>query len=314
MRALPLVLLVTLVVGCGPAPEGRNAAEEAFSSWGGPGRGPGRFQKPRAIAVSGDRIYVVDMSGRIQRFGLDGRWQASWHLDEVGRGYPTGLGVRADGCLAVADTHNYRVLIYNQDGEVIQTFGHEGGGPGEFTYLTDVEFDAAGNLYVSEHGREDRIQKFDPEGRFLTAWGGNGEEPGRFHRPQALAVGEDATVYVADAANHRIQTFSPDGKLLAVWGEPGRRAGQLLYPYDLALTPEGELLVCEYGNNRVQAFDRQGRSLGVWGKPGRNPGELATPWAVSWVPGRGLYVVDTGNNRVQLFAEGLRRVSAGMNR
>lgn len=300
MLRFACVMILILAAGCDGPPEADST--HLLAAWGGPGRSRGRFHKPRALAACADRLYVVDMTGRMQVFDLDGNWLASWQLPRVNRGYPTGLGMRPDGCLAVADTHNYVVRIYNRDGEQIKVIGREGGGEGEFTYLTDVAFDRTGNMYVSEHGREDRIQKFDAQGEFVTAWGRTGDAPGEFQRAQALAVDAAGTVYVADAANHRIQKFSSDGELLAVWGAPGRERGKLLYPYDLALTPAGYLLVCEYGNNRIQAFTPDGCSVGVWGGPGRSPGELATPWAVEWVTGRGIYVADTGNHRIQVFA------------
>lgn len=301
---LALVLLAALpAAGCrGDA--GKAAAAPAPETWGGPGRTPGRFYRPRAVAVNAGRVYVVDMSGRIQALGLDGKWLATWDLPETSRGYPTGLGVRPDGAIAVADTHNYVVRIYAPDGREIRRIGREGGGPGEFTYVTDVKFDKEGCMYVSEHGRQDRIQKFDRDGGLMAAWGRAGERHGEFRRPEALAVDAAGAVYVADAANHRVQKFSPDGRVLAVWGEPGRGPGQLLYPYGLALTPDGRLLVCEYGNNRVQAFDGEGRSAGIWGTAGRGPGELAAPRAVAWVPDRGILVADTDNHRLQLFRVG----------
>jgi len=282
--------------------DGAHDGPRVLLSWGGPGRDDGLFLQPRAIAAGLNRLYIVDKTGRIQLFGLDGAWIASWTLPQVNRGYPTGLGVRPDGRLAVADTHNYVVRLYDLDGRELGTTGGEGGETGKFTYLTDVEFDGGGNMFVSEHGRVDRVQKFDPRGRFLAAWGRSGDAPGQFRRPQALAVDSAGCVFVADAANHRVQKFSNDGALVDIIGSAGSGPGQLLYPYDLALGPNGSLIVCEYGNNRVQAFDKRGRSIGCQGRPGRAVGELATPWGITWVRGRGLYVVDNGNHRVQLFA------------
>jgi len=295
------VMLVALV-GCFGSTEEEADASAPPLVWGGPGRTDGLFYQPRAIAHAGGRLYIVDMTGRIQVFDLDGRWRATWRLPKVDKGYPTGLGMRPDGCIAVADTHNGVVRVYNPQGEEIETVGHEGRSDGKFVLLTDVEFDRDGNMYVSEHGPQGCIHKFDAYGRFIKTWGRTGDAPGEFHRPQALAVDKSGCVYVADAANDRIQKFSGDGELMAVWGAPGRKAGQLLYPYDLALTPAGRLLVCEYGNNRIQAFDRDGRSIGIWGCAGREPGRFMSPWGVAWVEGRGMYVVDTGNHRVQFFA------------
>ena len=96
--------------------------------------------------------------------------------------------------MAVADTHNYVVRIFSSEGKELRTIGSEGGGPGEFTYLTDVEFDAGGNLYVSEHGRDSRIQKFDPKGKFVMKWGTEGRQDGQFSHPAGLAMDKDDRV------------------------------------------------------------------------------------------------------------------------
>ena len=298
---LTCIILLLLSAGCGAR---EDAATDApvLSVWGGPGRTKGFFHSPRVVDAWQAKVYVIDKTDRLQVFDVDGMWQATWAIPRVGKGYPSGMGIRGDGVVAIADTHDYVVRLYNSDGEEIKTIGREGGGEGEFTYLTDVGFDKAGNMYVSEHGRMDRIQKFDSEGRFVMLWGATGEAPGEFQRPQSIVVNDEGLVCVADAANHRIQKFTADGKLIAVWGTPGDGSGELKYPYDLALAPGGILLVCEYGNNRVQAFDGEGRSVGIWGEPGRGRGQVAAPWAVAWLPDRGIVVADTENHRIQVFA------------
>jgi DNA-binding beta-propeller fold protein YncE len=296
-----LATVLLLAAGCGGQAGGTAGGPETCLTWGGPGRTPAKFHRPRAIAAGADRLYVIDQSGRIQAFDFDGRYLSEWTIPEVNRGYATGVTVRADGCVVVAETHNFAVRTYRPNGELVQSIGREGAGPGEFTYVTDVKIDRQGNLFVSEHGRADRVQKFDKNGTFVTMWGRSGDQPGEFHRPQALAVDDKGAVFVADAANHRIQKFTGDGQLLAVWGEVGREPGRLMYPYGLSLADDGTLFVTEYGNNRVQAFDREGRSVGTWGRAGTGLGELATPWGLAWVPGRGVYVADTTNHRVELF-------------
>jgi DNA-binding beta-propeller fold protein YncE len=297
-----MLLALLLAAGCGRAPNEQPASAGPAAIWGSVGTGPGQFLKPRAIASAGGQLFVVDMSGRIQRFDLDGRWQTEWKLEETSHGFPSALTIAPDGRLVVADTHNHRVLFCNANGAVLGVLGKEGGGPGELTYATDAKFDRAGNLYVSDHGREDRILKFDASGRFVTSWGRSGDKPGEFRRVQALAVDDEGCVYAADAANHRVQKFSPEGAFLASWGAPGHGPGELLYPYALAMTPGSILAVCEYGNNRIQLFDSNGHSVGMLGGPGRAPGELASPRGIAYVPGRGLYVADVDNHRVQLFA------------
>lgn len=272
--------------------------------WGRRGISEGRFQKPRAIAIDAeDRIYVVDMTARVQAFDRQGKFLACWRTPAKQNGKPTGLAVGRDGTVLVADTHYSRVLVYSPTGKLLRTiggvFGHR---PGELAQVTDVAQDSQGNYYVGEKGEYDRIQKFSPDGEFLLEWGGHGMEPGQFVLPQSLAVDENDHLWVADACNHRIQVFDPEGKLLRTWGSQGRGLGQLDYPYDLALADDGSVYVCEYGNHRVQRFTREGKSLGAWGHPGRREGELFNPWGLVRDSRGSVHMLDTGNHRVQRVA------------
>ena len=149
--------------GCDEAHDADGQPQSDVLVWGGPGRRDGRFVKPRGITLSRDRLYIVDCSGRLQVFDLDGRHLASWTLPLVNRGYPIGLCGRADGAIAVAATHDFCVKVFSPEGELLSTIGKNGAGEGEFTFVTDVAFDSQGNMIVSEHGREDRLQKFDPD-------------------------------------------------------------------------------------------------------------------------------------------------------
>ena len=271
------------------------------SVWGRRGRHPGRLLKPRAAAVDRhNRLYLVDMTARIQVFDSTGHILHAWSTPVCDAGKPSGLTVDRHEHLLVADTHYFRVLVYSLDGRLLRTLGGTyGSAPGQFGFTTDAVVDSAGNIYVSEYGLNDRVQKFSPDGRFLLQFGGHGRAPGRFVRPQNLAVDPDDRIYVADACNHRVQVFDTRGRWLHTIGREGTEPGRLSYPYDVAFNSAGELYVCEYGNHRVQKFDRQGRSLGTWGRPGRRPGELWNPWAVVVDGHDRVYVVDTNNHRVQ---------------
>jgi DNA-binding beta-propeller fold protein YncE len=270
--------------------------------WGHRGISAGRLQKPRAMAIDAqDRLYLVDMTARIQVFTTSGQFLHGWQTPVHEAGKPTGLSIGRDGNVLVADTHYYRLLIYSPEGKLLQTIGGtQGPAPGEFGLVTDAVQDRQGNYYISEYGEYDRIQKFTPEGRFLREWGGHGSEPGQFMRPQGLALDEEDHVWVADAGNHRIQVFDGEGTLLQCWGTSGSGPGELYYPYSLALAPGDTLYVCEYGNHRVQKFTRDGRSLGCWGTHGRGEGQLHNPWALVRDSRGRIYVLDTNNHRVQV--------------
>jgi len=290
--------LVSLTAGCN---EDGQSIGRLQAVWGRRGVSDGRLQKPRAMAIDAlDRIYLVDMTARIQAFDTQGRFLRGWQTPDHRFGKPTGLSVGRDGRILVADTHYYRVLIYSPRGELVRTIGGtQGGGPGQFGLVTDVVEDSQGNYYVAEYGEYDRIQKFTSEGRFVLEWGSPGSQPGQFMRPQNLAVDERDRIWVVDACNHRIQVFDGEGKLLKLWGTPGGAPGELYYPYDLILGADGSVYVAEFGNHRVQKFTREGRSLGCWGTHGRREGQLSSPWALVQ-DSRGLiHVLDTDNHRVQ---------------
>lgn len=276
--------------------------------WGRRGLSPGRVLKPRAVAIDRhDQLYLVDTTGRIQVFDGDGNYLLGWKMPKTEYGRPTGLAVDGNDHLLVADTHYYRMLVFTLSGELLeeQTIGGvQGHQPGQFAFVTDAVRDPEGVTYVGEYGDSDRIQRFDPDGNFVDAWGGTGREPGSFVRPQSLVLSDDGqTLWIADACNHRIQVFDVSGKptLRAIWGGEGQQPGQLYYPYDLAFDSQGMLYVCEYGNQRVQRFTPSGESLGILGRPGHEEGEFYQPWGVVLDSQGRLFVLDSNNHRVQRF-------------
>ena len=293
--------------GC--VPTGKNAEPELV--WGRRGFSDGRFLKPRAITIdANDQLYIVDTTGRIQVFDQQGQLLRVWKTPQTENGRPTGMAIKRPQRtgetekLLVADTHYYRMLVYDLDGNLIddeQIGGTAGRGPGEFAFVTDAVCDQDGCYYVGEYGDSDRIQKFDPDGKFITQWGGTGREPEKFVRPQSLVV-DGQTLWVVDACNHRIQRFDigqPTPELIDIWGSEGIGVGEFFYPYDLALASDGSVIVCEYGNQRLQRFDPDGTPLALWGGPGFEPGQLYQPWGVVVDSRDRIHVLDSNNHRVQ---------------
>ena len=101
-----------------------------------------------------------------------------------------------------------------------------------------MAWDKAGNIYVADGiGTNNRVAKFDKDGKFITQWGSTGTGPGQFTGVKAIAVSNAGDVYVADAGNKRIQVFDGDGKFKSEFGNVGtpltmcmtRGATQYLY-------------------------------------------------------------------------------------
>ncbi|MBU0616226.1 MAG: hypothetical protein KKI02_00770 [Planctomycetes bacterium] len=299
--AVTIALAASAAVGCRPTPT--PGAIPPLQAFGRTGMGPGEFNYPRAAAINVDGLlYVVDKAGRIQALTQAGRFVVGWRLPEIDAGKPTGLGIASDGTVYAADTHYARVMYFSPDGLRLGQFGTFGEGPGQFRLPTDVAIDREGFIYVSEYGGNDRISKFSPQRRYLFSFGGRGAGAASLERPQALLIGPDNTLWVADACNHRICHFDADGRFLGTFGRPGQEVGELWFPYGLDLLSDGTLVVCEYGNNRVQRFDPGGKSMGTWGAAGRRPGQLAYPWALAVGDEDHVLIIDSGNNRIQVIA------------
>ncbi len=113
------------------------------------------------------------------------------------------------------------------------------GTPGStFSRPTDVAWDKAGNIYIADGiGNNNRVAKFDKDGRFITQWGSTGKGPSQFTGVKSIAVSAAGDVYVADAGNKRIQVFDGEGKFKSEFGGVGtpltmcmtRGATQYLY-------------------------------------------------------------------------------------
>jgi DNA-binding beta-propeller fold protein YncE len=126
--------------------------------------------------------------------------------------YPTGVALGADGSLYVADGYNDRIQAINPDGKIARKWGGPFAmnipGPfnGWFAVVTSLALDGEGNLFAADFYNH-RVQKFTPDGTFLTAFGGKGSGPGEFNFAMGVAVGGDGSVFVTDFLNHRVQTW-----------------------------------------------------------------------------------------------------------
>lgn len=293
-----------LLGGCGSKSEVPDA-ESVVATFGNTGLSDGQFFCPRSAVVIADRIFVVDRTGRIQRFNCND-WQVEkvWRTPETKLGMPVGITASADGRLYVADTHYSRILIYDQQGQLLESFGEAGAEPGKLGLPTDIAIDQDGNLYISQMGgqvgSEDLISKFDSQHRFVTRFGGTGAGEATLSRPVGLTIDRQNTLWVADGTHHRLVRFSLDGQYLGQVGSKGSQPGQFRYPYDTALLPDGTLVVAEFEGCRLQQIAPDGRCLRVWGRAGQRVGEIGSPWGVA-VAGDRVFAVDYMNNRVQVI-------------
>jgi streptogramin lyase len=180
-------------------------------------------------------------------------------------------------------------------------WGSNGTDPGQFQTPEGIAGGAGGAVYVAD-SLNDRIQKFDADGNFLTTWGLYGTAGnGRFSRPAGVATDFAGNVYVADSGNNRIQKFDSSGVFLAKFGSFGAGNGQFNGPYGVATDATGNVYVADTGNNRIQKFDSSGAFLFKWGTLGSGNSQFNSPTDLA-IDGLGdVYVTDSFNYRVKKF-------------
>ena len=239
----------------------------------------------------------------------------------------------------VVDTVNDRIQKFDSNGKFITKWGSfctlttvsgcidpDGPGPlqkgdGQFDHPGDVGLDSSGDVLYVTDSQNNRIQKFDSNGKFITKWG-TSASGGQFSFPTGIAVDYvGGNIYVSDSKNDRIQKFDSNGKFITKWGSqcnlttgsgcidpdgPGplqKGDGQFDHPGDVGLDSSSDVLyVTDTRNNRIEKFDTNGKFITKWGSNGRDDGEFKTPGEISIDPSkRVVYVVDTVNDRIQKF-------------
>jgi DNA-binding beta-propeller fold protein YncE len=223
---------------------------------------------------------------------------------------PVDVAVHPDGNVWVVDSGSSRFQIFAPDGAFLEAWGTPGDGDGEFNFQVDpndpshgigsVAFDNEGNIYVADTSNH-RIQKFDHDRQFVTAWGSAGYGDGQFPGPISVAVDAAGNVFATDDWRDDVQKFDSDGTFLLKFGGHGSEDGQLNATGYLTVDGQGNVWIADWGNNRIQQFANDGTFLAAWGTYGDDAGELYQPLDVAVAADDTIYVADSGNGRIQVF-------------
>jgi len=293
--------------------DGTNNRVQKFNSsggylleWGTSGSGNGQFSNPIDIEVNDLEVFVSDYgNNRVQKFETDGDYVGKFGSFGDGNGLldgPTGLAWNGSEIIVV-DTGNNRYQTFDGD---TYTFSGKGYGAsnedGRFNYPMGLGLTRNGQLYVYVADTlNDRIQKVENSGNYITKWGTSGTGDGEFDAPVDAAVDGDGNVYVVDRDNNRIQKFDSDGNYTRQWGGSGPSEGSFNNPNGIVINADNYVYVADTDNDRVQEFDEDGTFVRTWGTNGSNNSEFNKPMDIALDEDGNVYVTDSLNNRVQKF-------------
>ncbi len=125
---------------------------------------------------------------------------------------------------------------------------------GDIRYPTDVAFDSLGNVYVAKY--YDMIEKYGPDGEFITSWGSYGTANGRFDYVYSLAIDSNDIIYVSDERNDRVQKFNTNGTYLGRFSVGGDAYGIEIGPADTVYVATSA--------GRIEKRTSSGTSLQNW--------------------------------------------------
>ena len=242
-------------------------------AFGGEGIGPGNFKDARSVAVDAEgRIYVGEYTGgRIQVFDPSGKFLTQWTVDrrmplrgmaadrggtlyvvqsgavkryegatgkELGTltsgGYDDVAAAADGGLVAFAWHARDDIVRLDSSGRVTRVITAAVSGQTDRSELNArVAADGLGQIYALGTFNN-AVFKFSPEGKFLTQFGGDGDQPGQFRAPSAIAVDNQGRVYVGDFKG--VQVFDAGGRYLGLIKVKGAASG-------LAFNERGELFV-----------------------------------------------------------------------
>jgi hypothetical protein len=270
-------------------------------------------------------VFVYTRSGDTRLFEFD---QNGVFVREVGQGlygfvFAHAVRVDKDDNIWAVDEGSNMVIKFNPQGRVTMVIGRrpeaveeltnfsgQGGYTGankpySFNRPTDVGWDAAGNIFVTDGYGDSRVVKYDKNGRFLKSAGVRGNQPGQLNLPHTMAMDAQGNVYIGDRSNARVQVWDNDLNFKAIYDQVGS-------PWAICISPgpHQHLFVSnsvpDNGDSRAAAqtgevykMELDGTIIGKFGRAGKALKEFSTVHEIDCRNPNELYVSEITDWRVQ---------------
>lgn len=239
--------------------------------------GAGDFVRPHGITIGqDDRIYLTDDIGhavyeynlegeRLKTLGPSGQpsntgvTEFDYRSMRQAAGpyhFPTNLALASDGQMFVSDGYgNARVHRFSKEGQLIQSWGEPGDGPGQFHLPHGIFLDSNNRVFVADR-ENNRLQIFSTEGIFQDQWTD-------VVRPTNIFIDAEDNVFVSEVGKRaglfpwmepdpsdtggRVSIFDSEGNLMARWGGGNDpcAATDFFVPHDVWLDSDGSIYIGE---------------------------------------------------------------------
>jgi DNA-binding beta-propeller fold protein YncE len=240
--------------------------------------GPGRFDeflvgresiyrpiwKPYGLAINDGKIYVCDtQAANVSIADLAKRRMR--YLKPAGQAamkVPINVVVDKDGTCYVTDTGRNQVLVFDQQGALIEAMGRAGEMQPCGIALT------ADRLYVTDLTNQCvRVYNKSTRQLVLTVPRPGTEAKNKPFGPTNVAVDSNGRMYVSDSRGFCVKIYDAEGNHVRTVGDLGVTPGQFTLPKGIGVDRENRFYVIDAAAPVVQMFDADGRLLMFFGQP-----------------------------------------------
>ncbi|MBE7468232.1 MAG: hypothetical protein DPW09_14550 [Anaerolineae bacterium] len=170
---------------------------------------------------------------------------------------PRGIAIGPNGQVYVTDTGNNRLLVLDQEGNLITEIK---GGAEPFGELSDVAVDSSGRVYVLDVGRE-HLSVFDAAGNYLNDIPA---QPAYIGHSRGLFVDRQNKPWLANTSTNRVAALDLAGNVLIEFPVSPDLPAQ---PVDVAVTPDGTICVTDVILDQLICFGVDGQLRRSWTIP-----------------------------------------------
>jgi len=269
-------------------------------------------------------VFVYTRSGDTRLVEFD---QNGGFVREIGQGlygfeFAHAVRVDRDDNIWAVDEGTNMIIKFTPDGRVAMVLGRRPPAidglaapvpaapepppePYVFSRPTDVGFDSAGNIFVTDGYGNSRVVKFDKSGRFVKEAGTRGSQRGQLNLPHTMAMDANGNVYVGDRSNARVQVFDNDLNVKAIYDNVGNpwavciSPGPHQYLFVSNSIPDNGLAQYRDITGEIYKMELDGTILGKFGKAGKQLGEFSTVHEIDCRNPNELFVAEITAWRIQ---------------
>lgn len=165
-----------------------------------------------------------------------------------------------------------------------------------------ITSDVQGNIFIADTGNN-RILKFNSDGKLLNSIGGFGWENQQFDRPVDVCAKSVLDIFVADYNNQRIERYDKDLNYISTLTSDESQSEDLQfgYPRSISISIHGELTLIDSENSRILKINSFGEPELSFGNFADGRGKLDEPIQIDIGRNERIYVSDKAGKRIVVY-------------